>query len=432
MQVTVEAGEGLARRMTVELPADDVEQQVDQRLRDVARQARLPGFRPGKVPMRVLRQRFGESVRGEVLGELVQSTFSQAVAEQELRPAGRPEIEPDIDAAGHRYAYTARFEVLPEIVLNDLAGKRIVRPVAEVTDADVDAMIERLREQRKTYVDVERGAQEGDRLLVSFVGSLDDGEPFEGGSAEHEPLVLGKGSFIPGFEQQLEGAVAGEERVVQVTFPDDYRVERLAGRPAQFKVQVETVAEARLPEVDADFMAAFGIADGDMERFRADVRANMERELRQRIEAKVKAQVLDALVEANPVELPAVLVAEEIQALKGQMRQAVGGATSMGLPDELFAESAERRVKLGLLVAEVVKRHELTPSPERVRALVEAMAATYERPQDVINYYYADAQRLSSVEALAMEELVVERMLEGAEVEEESSSFEALTEQESG
>ena len=192
------------------------------------------------------------------------------------------------------------------------------------------------------------------------------------------------------------------------------------------------MAEARLPEVDADFMAAFGIADGDMERFRADVRANMERELRQRIEAKVKAQVLDALVEANPVELPAVLVAEEIQALKGQMRQAVGGATSMGLPDELFAESAERRVKLGLLVAEVVKRHELTPSPERVRALVEAMAATYERPQDVINYYYADAQRLSSVEALAMEELVVERMLEGAEVEEESSSFEALTEQESG
>ncbi|MCG6943370.1 MAG: trigger factor [Thiohalocapsa sp.] len=429
MQVTVEAGEGLARRMTVELPADDVEQQVDQRLRDVARQARLPGFRPGKVPMRVLRQRFAESVRGEVLGEMVQSSFSQAVAEQELRPAGRPEIEPDIDADGRRYAYTASFEVLPEIELHDLGGMRIVRPVAEVADADVDRMIERLREQRKTFADVDRGAQEGDRLTISFVGSI-DGEPFEGGSAERRPLVLGKGEFIPGFEQQLEGAGAGEERVVEVTFPEDYPAERLAGRAAQFQVTVEAVAEPRLPEVDADFMAAFGIGDGDMEHFRADVRSNMERELRQRIEAKVKNAVMDALIEANPVELPAVLVAEEIQALKGQTRQAVG-AGSMELPDELFADSAQRRVKLGLVVAEVVKRHDLTPAPERVRALVEEMAATYERPEEVIEYYYADPRRLSSVEALAMEEMVVERMLESADVVEEESTFDALTESES-
>ncbi|MBK1629153.1 trigger factor [Thiohalocapsa halophila] len=430
MQVTVEAGEGLARRMTVELPADDVEQQVDQKLREVARQARLPGFRPGKVPMRVLRQRFGENVRGEVLGEMVQSTFPQAVAEQELRLAGQPQIEPDIDAESGRYAYVARFEVLPEIDLHDLTGKRIARPVAEVADADVDRMIERLREQRRTFEDVERPAQSGDRLTISFTGSI-DGEPFEGGSGEHRQLVLGSGTFIPGFEEQLEGASAGDERVVEVTFPEDYQNSELAGRAAQFQVSVEAVAEPHLPDLDADFMTAFGIEDGDFEHFRADVRANMERELKQRIQSNVKSQVLDALLEANPVDLPAALINEEIQSLKQQTLQSAGGV-DIDLPNELFAESAARRVKLGLVVAEVVKRYELKPSEERVRELVEELAATYERPEDFIRYHYADQQRLAAVESLAMEELVVERMLETAEVEEESSSFDALTESSDG
>lgn len=430
MQVTVEAGEGLARRMTVELPADDVEQQVDQKLREVARQARLPGFRPGKVPMRVLRQRFGESVRGEVLGDMVQSTFPQAVAEQELRLAGQPQIEPDIDAESGRYAYVARFEVLPEIDLHDLTGKRIARPVAEVADADVDRMIERLREQRRTFEDVERPAQSGDRLTISFTGSI-DGEPFEGGSGEHRQLVLGSGTFIPGFEEQLEGASAGDERVVEVTFPEDYQNSELAGRAAQFQVSVEAVAEPHLPDLDADFMTAFGIEDGDFERFRADVRANMERELKQRIQSNVKSQVMDALLEANPVDLPAALINEEIQSLKQQTLQSAGGV-DIDLPNELFAESAARRVKLGLVVAEVVKRYELKPSEERVRELVEELAATYERPEDFIRYHYADQQRLAAVESLAVEELVVERMLETAEVEEESSSFDALTESSDG
>ena len=426
MQVTVEAGEGLARRMTVELPADDVEQQVDQKLREVARQARLPGFRPGKVPMRVLRQRFGESVRGEVLGEMVQSTFPQAVAEQELRPAGQPRIEPDIDTKSGRYAYVARFEVLPEIDLQDLAGKRVARPVAEVADADVERMIERLREQRRTFEDVERPAQDGDRVTISFAGSI-DGEPFEGGSGESRQLVLGSGTFIPGFEAQLEGVRAGDERLVEVTFPEDYQNSELAGRAAQFQVSVETVAEPHLPEVDAEFMTAFGIGDGDFERFRADVRTNMERELKQRIESKLKSQVMDALLEANPVDLPEVLINEEIQSLKQQTLQSAGGV-NIDLPNELFAESAARRVKLGLVIAEVVKRHELQPSQERVRELVEELASTYERPEDLTRYYYADQQRLASVEAVAMEELVVERMLETADVEEEASSFDALTE----
>lgn len=426
MQVTVEAGEGLARRMTVELSADDVEQQVDQRLRDVARQARLPGFRPGKVPMRVLRQRFGDSVRGEVLGEMVQSSFVEAVSQEALKPAGQPEIEPDIDIDQRRYAYIASFEVLPQIELNDLSGKRIERPTAEVTDADVDSMIERLRTQRRTWEGVERPAQQGDRVTISFKGTI-EGEPFDGGSAEDRQLELGSGGFIPGFESQLEGAAAGEERVVEVSFPDEYHNADLAGKPARFDVRVEAVEEPKLPDIDADFVAAFGIADGDEERFRADVRSNMERELRQRIDARVKEQIMDALIEVNPVELPEALLREEIASLKGQTLQAAGGGGSLDLPDELFAEPAQRRVKLGLVIAEVVKSQGLSASPERVRALVEEAAASYERPQDVIDYYYADPQRLSSMEALAMEELVVARMLESAEVEEVATTFEALT-----
>ncbi len=427
MQVSVEAGEGLARRMTVELSADDVEQKVDQRLREVAAQARLPGFRPGKVPMRVLRQRFGDSVRGEVLGEMVQSSFADAVSQEELKPAGQPDIEPDIDLDQRRYAYTASFEVLPEFELSDLSGKRVERPTAEVTDGDIDNMLERLRTQRRTWEAAERAAQSGDRVTISFKGFI-DGEAFDGGSAEHQQLELGSGGFIPGFESQLEGAAAGEARAVEVSFPDDYHNADLAGKPARFEVSVEEVAESKLPEIDADFMAAFGIDDGDEGRFRTDIRSNMEREMHQRIEARVKEQVMDALIEANPLDLPDALVRQEIAALKGQTLQSAGVSAEMDLPDELFTESAQRRVRLGLVVAEVVKARGLSASPDRVRALVEEAAASYEHPQDVIDYYYADPQRLSSMEALALEELVVANLLESAEVEEVATTFGALTE----
>jgi trigger factor len=425
MQVTVEPGDGLTRRMTVELVADEVEQQVEKRLRELAKQARLPGFRPGKVPVRVVRQRFGDSVRGEVLGEMMQESYPAAVSQEALTPAGRPEIEPDIDVGNRRYAYVASFEVLPEIELKDLSGKRIEKPNATVTEQDVDAMLERLRKQRSTWEPVEREARQGDQLTISYVGTI-DGEAFPGGSADNQPIELGANALIPGFESQLEGAVAGDERIVEVTFPEDYQAKDLAGKPAQFNVKVAKVAESRLPEIDAEFMAAFNIDDGDLERFRADVRQNMERELRQRVKARVKEQVLDALIEANPLDVPAALVKEEIGTLKEQMGQSTGGA-AVELPDELFAESAQRRVKLGLVVAEVVKVHGLTPSEERIRELVEEAAAPYEQPQDVIDYYYAEPQRLSPMHALALEELVVARMLDTAAVEEVEASFESLT-----
>jgi len=426
MQVTVETGEGLARQMIVELPPEDIEQQIDQRLRDVARNARLPGFRPGKVPMRVLRQRFGESVRGEVFGEMVQASFSEAVTKADLRPASMPEFEADIDQGTRRYAYTARFEVLPEVRLNSLKDHEIKRPIVELGEGDLDTMIERLRSQRKTWTQVERPAANGDRIMISFTGTV-DGEAFPGGSAENRPLELGSGQMVPGFEEQLVGAVAGEERSLEVTFPANYQAADLAGKQALFSVTIAEVAEPVLPEVDADFVRGFGIEDGDLEKFRADVRANMERELKQRVDSRLKSQVMDALVEANPLDLPEVLVAEEVKVLKGQMRQAAGGAT-FELPDELFTDPAKRRVALGLIVAEIVKQKELAPDAARVRATVEGLAASYETPQQMIDYYYADRQRLASVESLVMEEMIVELMLQEANVQDEPMTFEALTE----
>jgi len=425
MQVSVETGDGLVRQLRVELPADQIEQEIDKRLRDFARSARLPGFRPGKVPMKILRQRYGESVRGEVFGEKVQTSFPQAVAEAELRPAGMPEIEADIDEASGRYGYVAKFEVLPQIELGSLDGKSITRPVAEVAEADVDKMIERLREQRKTWQTVERPAADGDRVKVSFQGTI-DGEPFDGGSADDVGVELGSGRMIPGFEEQLQGAGAGDERVVEVTFPEDYQSKDLAGKPARFDVQVKEVQEPVLPSLDADFVSAFGVADGDLDRFRADVRGNMERELAQRIKAKVKNQVMDLLIDVNPIELPDVLVSQEVEVLKEQTRQGIGGGR-FELPDELFTESARRRVALGLIVAELVKRHNLKADAEQVRAAVEELAATYEDPQSVIDFYYADRQRLSSVESLVLEDRVVEHVLGEVEVTDEQTAFDELT-----
>jgi trigger factor len=379
------------RQIKVELPAEEIEQEIDKRLRELARSARLPGFRPGKVPMKILRQRFGDSVRGEVFGEQVQASFPRAVTEVDLRPAGLPEIEAEIDQAAGRYGYRAKFEVLPEVELAPLAGNSVARPVAEVTDTDVDAMVERLREQRKTWRAAERAAADGDRVKVSFQGTVD-----------------------------------GDERSVEVTFPEQYQEDSLAGKPARFEVQVKEVQEAVLPDLDADFVSAFGVADGDLERFRADVRGNMERELAQRVKSRIKNQVMDLLLDVNPIDLPDVLIAQEVQALKEQTRQSVGGG-AFELPDELFTDSARRRVGLGLIVAELVKRHNLTADADKVRAAVEELAATYEDPQAVIEYYYADRQRLSSVESLVLENQVVDFVLGEVDVTEETTSFDALT-----
>ena len=425
MQVSVENGEGLERRMRVDLPPEQIEGEIEKRLRELARSARLPGFRPGKVPVKIMRQRYSRQVQQEVLSELVQSTFSQAISQENLRPAGAPTIEPDIDQDEKRYAYTASFEVLPSIELGSLEGKVVKRPAVEVTDADVDALIERLREQRKTWEGVERAAQDGDKLVISFVGTM-EGETFEGGTGDDVEVVLGSGRMIPGFESGLLGALPGEERTLDLQFPENYRAEHLRSKDVSFSVSVKSVAEPVLPEVDAELAKAFGIDDGDLIRFRLDVRGNMERELKQRVQARIKASAMDLLLEVNQVDLPKVLIEEEIRTLKKQTRESAGGS-SVELPDNLFEANARRRVALGLIIAEVVKVNGIEVDPRRVREAVEDMASTYEQPQEVIDFYYQSKEHLASVESLALEDQVVDWVMSQATVEDEVSTFQEMT-----
>ncbi|MFY9974404.1 MAG: trigger factor [Chromatiaceae bacterium] len=426
MQVSVESGDGLERRMHVDLPFERIQGEVDKRLQQMARNARLPGFRPGKVPLKLLRQRYGEAIQQEVFGELVQSSFGEAVAQEALRPAGMPKVEPKIDLDQQRFGYTAVFEVLPDLQLAPLAGQAVKRPSAQVTDADLETMLERLRAQRKTWEPVEGPAEPGHRLTISYTGTI-DGESFEGGSGSGAQVELGSGRMIPGFEDGLIGAVAGETRSLDLQFPEGYQREELAGKPVHFEVQVDSVSRPVLPELDEAFAREFGVSDGDLERFRAEVRANMERELAQRVKGTTKERVMDLLVSANSIEVPKALVQAEIKTLKDQMRENLGGG-QMELPDALFEESARRRVALGLIIGEIVKQNGIKADPSRVRAAVEDMASSYEEPQEVIQYYYADRKRLGPVESLVLEDQVVDWVLDQVTVEDEPLSFAQLTE----
>lgn len=426
MQVSVESGEGLERRMRVSLAAERFGQEVEKRIKEIARTARMPGFRPGKVPLSMLRRRYATQAQGEVFGELVESSFSEAVKQEGLKPAGRPQIEPDIDLQNNTYGYTATFEVLPLVQLAPLTDIEVKRPRAEVTEADLDAMLERLRHQRRTWNAVERPAQQGDQVRVSYKGFL-EGESFQGGDGSHVPLEIGSGRMIEGFEEGLIGATAGEERTLELRFPDDYRVTSLAGKSVSFQVVVESVAEPVLPSVDEVFARGFGIEDGDLERLRRDVRQNMERELSQRIKTLVKNQVMDALIDANPLEAPKVLVQEEIGNLKQQARAELKVKGNFELPDNLFEDQARRRVVLGLIVGEIIKQHGLSVNPKRLRETVEDMASSYEDPQEVIDYYMSNRAQRASVESLVLEDQVVDWVLEQARVEEEPSTFQQLT-----
>jgi trigger factor len=426
MQVSVESGEGLERRMTVDLSVEQFEAEVDKRLRQVARNVRIAGFRPGKVPLKLLRQRYGGQVSGEAFGDLVKSSFAEAVAQQNLLVVGAPQITPRIDDAAKHYGYTATFDVLPSFELGSIADAMIRRPVAEVSDADLAAMLDRLRQQHKTWAAVDRPAENGDRVRTSFTGTVDGTEVAEA-SAQDRPIELGVGRLIPGFEEGLIGISAGESRTLDLTFPAVYQEPGLAGKPVTFQVAVSAVEAPVLPEIDAELARAYGVADGDVERFRADVRANMQRELRSRIQGRIKNQVMDAILAANPIPVPATLVRQEIGSLREQTRQNAG-ATDMQLPDVLFEESAKRRVALGLIIAEVVKRNHIEVDRNRVRAAVEELAATYEDPAEVMDHIYASKERLAPFETMALEDQVVDWVLAQARVEDEPMSFKDLTE----
>lgn len=430
MQVTVESGEGLEKRLSVALPAERVSAEVDKKLNQLARTIRLDGFRPGKVPMRVIKQRFGEQVRQETFGELIQETFFEAASKENLRPAGEPKIEMNDDADDGGFTYTAVFEVMPEIELADPSALKIKRPVAQVSDRDVDAMIDKLRDQRTTWNAVERAAQDGDTVHIDFTGYL-DGEVFEGGTAENAPLRLGSGSMIEGFESGLLGAGAGETRTLELKFPDDYGSEKLAGKETRFEVKVNQVAEPVRPEIDEDFVKAFGVEDGTVESLRTEIRANLERELDQKIKATTKERVLDALLQANSLTIPKAMVQEDAQRMKSQTQQEMaqsGQGNAFDFPVSMFESKAERRVSLGLLIGDIVRKQEIKVDADRVRNTIEAFAASYENPDEVVNYYMNDREQRGGVENLVLEDQAVDWLLDRAQVEDENQSFDDLME----
>lgn len=424
MQVSVENTSALERRMTIAVPAERVENEVNKRLQQTAKRAKVAGFRPGKVPMSVIRQRFEADARQEAFGDLVQASFYEAIVEQKLNPAGAPAVEPKSFEKGKDLEFVAVFEVFPEFTVAGFESINVERLSAEVADADLDNMLEVLRKQNTRFEAVERAAQNDDQVNIDFVGKV-DGEAFAGGSAKGTQLVLGSGRMIPGFEDGLVGAKAGEERVVNVTFPEDYQNLDLAGKAAEFTITVNSVSAPVLPELNEEFFAQFGIKESTLEGFRSEVRKNMERELRQAIKTKVKNQVMEGLVSANPIEVPKALIDNEVNRLRVQAVQQFGGNIKPDqLPAELFEEQAKRRVVLGLIVAEVVKQYELKPDDARVRELIEEMASAYQEPEQVVSWYYKNDEQLNEVRSVVLEEQVVDTVLQQAKVTDKSVSYE--------
>jgi len=427
MQVSVEITSGLGRRLTIGVPAARVESEVAARLEKAAKSVRIKGFRQGRVPMKVIQQRFGPGVRQEVLGEVMSQSFYEAVRQEDLKPAGQPTIEPRSLASGKDLEFTATFEVYPEIELIDFSKLNVERPVAEVTEADIDKMIDVLRNQQATWVMVERAAVDGDRVNIDFTGRR-DGEPVDGASGAGSELVLGSGRMIPGFEAGIEGMSAGETRVVELRFPDEYHAEALRGAEVAFEIHVNSVAEKQMPELDDEFFSRYGVDDGGLDGFRIEVRSNMERELKQALRNKVKGRVMNALHERTDIDVPQSLVQQEIETLRRQtMRQFGGEAARFDpamLPDEMFQAQAQRRVALGLLLGEVIRKENLRADPARVRSVVEEMASTYEEPEEVISWYYGNRDQLASVEAVVLEDQVIDTILERAAVTDAACSYE--------
>lgn len=425
MQVSVETTSGLERKMTVEIPSDRIDSEVETRLKDTAKRVRIDGFRPGKVPMREVKRRYGLGVRQEVLSELMRSTYFEAVMQEKLNPAGAPSIEPVDSSEESSFSYVATFEVYPEVEVKGMDSVEVVRPKVEISDEDVSEMIDILRKQQATWEEVEREAADGDQVTIDYVGTK-DGEEFDGGKAENAPLTLGSNTFIPGFEEGLVGAKAGDEKVLDLTFPEDYGNKDLAGAAVQFAVTVKAVSEQKLPELNEEFYARFGVEGNDEESFRAEVKKNMERELDQAVKTKVKNQVMDGLVEQNEVDIPAALVDEEIDRMRQQAVQQFGGGQGFdpkSLPAEMFQDQAKKRVHVGLIVAEIIKSNELTADEEKVDAMLNEMASVYQEPQQVIDWYKNNPEQLNQLKAVVLEEQVVEKVLDSAKVEEKEMSY---------
>lgn len=429
MQTNPQPASPLERRIDMTVPMADIEKEVEQRLKKMARTVKMPGFRPGKVPFKMVAQQYGAQARNEAIGEAVEKAFGNAVREQNLRVAGYPRIEPKGGEDASKLEFSAVFEIYPEVKLNSIADKTIERPRLEVGEAEVDKTLEVLRRQRTSYSVAERAAEKGDRVVIDFTGKL-NGEVFQGGQATDYPVVLGEGRMLPEFENGIAGLMAGENRTFDLTFPADYQATELAGKQVSFDVSVKGVEAPQLPAVDADFAKSLGIADGDVAKMRAEIRSNLENEVNKRIKARVKEQAMQAMLDANPLDVPKALIEQESESMAEAARQDLAnrGVDIKNMPVDAtwFTAQAERRVKLGLIIAEAVKENGLHAKPEQVRALIDEQAQSYEQPEEVVRWYYSQPQRLAQVEALAIEENVVNWVVANAQASDKAASFDEL------
>ncbi|QJR82061.1 trigger factor [Alteromonas pelagimontana] len=429
MQVSVETTQGLERRLTITVPAESVDSAVKARLQQLAKTQRINGFRPGKVPVNVIKKRYGQAVRQEVAGDVMQQNFYQAIIQEKITPAGMPKFELTKDQDGEDLQFVAAFEVYPEIEVKGIDEIEVEKPVVEITDADLDTMMETLQKQHASWKEAKREAKKDDRVVIDFVGSI-DGEEFEGGKAEDFTLELGKDRMIPGFEDPIIGAKAGEDVKVEVKFPDEYHAEALKGKDAVFNVKVKKVEDQQLPEVDEEFATLFGIEEGGVEALRTEVRKNMQRELDQTLKAKVKEDVIAKLIEKNEVDIPQALIDQEIEALREQAKQRFsqqgGGQNMPELPAELFTDNAKRRVTIGLVLGEIIKTNELKADDAKVDALIETAASAYEDPQEVIDYYKNNQELMQQMRNVALEEQAIEWVLSNAKTQEVTKAFDEV------
>jgi len=423
MQVSVETTSALERRMEVSVPRERIEQAIDERLKRVGRTVKLKGFRPGKVPPKVVKQQFGAQVRQEVLSDLMQSSFAEAVTQEKLNPAAGPRIEPLSVGPDEDLKYRATFEIFPQIELQGVEGIAVRRPAAEVTEADVDAMVQNLREQRPKFDTVDRACREGDRVTMDFEGQI-DGAAFEGSKGEDVAVLLGGGRMLKDFEAGITGLKAGERKSIEVPYPADYHNPALAGKVAAFDVHVKKVDEKRLPDLDEEFCREYGVVEGGIEQLRSEVADNMRRELGENVRARLKQQLLDALLAANPTEVPKSLVDAQVREMQIEAARRMGAKDASQVPPpDPFVETARRRVALGLLVGELIKSRGLKIDRARVDARLADLASSYPDPDAIIKAYRQNADALRQVENMVIEDQVVDLLLEHAKVTDQPATF---------